>query len=57
MEGRSGSQDVMTSRLLDGVAIANQIRAEVAPAVQTFRAAAGRPPRRPRSPVGISSRQ
>ena len=30
--------------LLDGVAVANQIRAEVAPGVQRFRHAAGRPP-------------
>lgn len=30
--------------LLDGVAVANQIRAEVAPAVQQFSKAAGRPP-------------
>jgi len=34
----------MTARLLDGVAVANQIRAEVAPKVDAFRARAGRPP-------------
>ena len=33
-----------TARLLDGVAVANQIRAEVAPAVAAFTAKAGRPP-------------
>jgi methylenetetrahydrofolate dehydrogenase (NADP+)/methenyltetrahydrofolate cyclohydrolase len=32
------------ARLLDGVAVANQIRAEVAPAVADFTAKAGRPP-------------
>ena len=34
----------MSARLLDGVAIGNQIRAEVAPAVAQFTAKAGRPP-------------
>ena len=35
----------MAARLLDGVAVANQIRAEVAPGVEAFRARAGRPAR------------
>lgn len=34
----------MTARMLDGVAVANQIRAELAPAVSAFTARAGRPP-------------
>lgn len=34
----------MTARLLDGTAVANQIRAESAPAVAGFTARAGRPP-------------
>src|SRR5215510_15266905 len=34
----------MSARLLDGVAIGNQIRAEVAPAVAEFTKKAGRPP-------------
>jgi methylenetetrahydrofolate dehydrogenase (NADP+)/methenyltetrahydrofolate cyclohydrolase len=34
----------MAARLLDGVAVANQIRGEVAPAVAAFTAKAGRPP-------------
>ena len=34
----------MSARLLDGVAIANQIRGEVAPAVAEFTKSAGRPP-------------
>jgi methylenetetrahydrofolate dehydrogenase (NADP+)/methenyltetrahydrofolate cyclohydrolase len=34
----------VAARVLDGTAIANQIRAEVAPAVATFTAKAGRPP-------------
>jgi len=34
----------MAARLLDGVAVANQIRGEVAPAVAAFTARAGRPP-------------
>lgn len=34
----------MTARLLDGAAVANQIRAESAPAVAAFTARAGRPP-------------
>src|SRR5437763_16450994 len=34
----------MPARLLDGVAVANQIRSEVAPAVAGFTAKAGRPP-------------
>jgi len=34
----------MSARLLDGVAIANQIRGEVAPAVAAFTAKTGRPP-------------
>jgi len=34
----------MAARLLDGVAVANQIRSEVAPAVAAFAARAGRPP-------------
>jgi methylenetetrahydrofolate dehydrogenase (NADP+)/methenyltetrahydrofolate cyclohydrolase len=34
----------MAARWLDGVAVANQIRAEVAPAVAAFTAKAGRPP-------------
>ncbi len=34
----------MPARLLDGVAVANQIRAEVAPEVEAFRARVGRPP-------------
>jgi methylenetetrahydrofolate dehydrogenase (NADP+) / methenyltetrahydrofolate cyclohydrolase len=33
-----------TGRVLDGAAVANQIRAEVAPGVEAFRARAGRPP-------------
>jgi methylenetetrahydrofolate dehydrogenase (NADP+) / methenyltetrahydrofolate cyclohydrolase len=34
----------MTARVLDGTAVANQIRAEVAPAVAAFTARVGRPP-------------
>jgi methylenetetrahydrofolate dehydrogenase (NADP+)/methenyltetrahydrofolate cyclohydrolase len=34
----------MAARLLDGAAVANQIRAEVAPGVEAFRARTGRPP-------------
>src|SRR2546423_13284732 len=34
----------MSARLLDGVAVASQIRSEVAPAVAGFTAKAGRPP-------------
>src|SRR5437763_10492401 len=34
----------MPARLLDGVAVANQIRSEVAPAVAAFTKKAGRPP-------------
>src|SRR5688572_30712097 len=34
----------MSARLLDGTAVANQIRSEVAPGVEAFRARAGRPP-------------
>jgi methylenetetrahydrofolate dehydrogenase (NADP+) / methenyltetrahydrofolate cyclohydrolase len=34
----------MPARLLDGVAVANQIRAEVTPGIQAFTARAGRPP-------------
>src|ERR1041385_2574778 len=34
----------MAARLLDGIAIGNQVRAEVAPAVAAFTAKAGRPP-------------
>jgi methylenetetrahydrofolate dehydrogenase (NADP+)/methenyltetrahydrofolate cyclohydrolase len=34
----------MSARILDGVAVANQIRAEVAPEVEAFRARVGRPP-------------
>src|SRR5262249_53337388 len=34
----------MSPRLLDGVAVANQIRAEVGPAVGAFTARSGRPP-------------
>ncbi len=34
----------MAARVLDGTAVANQIRAEVAPAVAAFTARAGRPP-------------
>ena len=34
----------MPARLLDGVAVANQIRAELRPAVEAFTARAGRPP-------------
>ena len=34
----------MAARVLDGVAVANQIRAEVAPEVAAFRARVGRPP-------------
>jgi methylenetetrahydrofolate dehydrogenase (NADP+)/methenyltetrahydrofolate cyclohydrolase len=34
----------MPARVLDGVAVANQIRAEVAPAIASFTARAGRPP-------------
>ena len=34
----------MAARLLDGVAVAKQIRAEVAPDVEAFRARVGRPP-------------
>ena len=34
----------MTARLLDGTGVANQIRAESAPAVAAFTASAGRPP-------------
>ena len=36
--------DMRTARLLDGVAVAAQIRSEVAPAVAAFTAKAGRPP-------------
>src|SRR5580704_18770254 len=36
--------DMRTARLLDGVAVADQIRSEVAPAVAAFTAKAGRPP-------------
>src|SRR5438093_13416666 len=34
----------MPARILDGTAVANQIRAEVAPEVDAFRARVGRPP-------------
>jgi len=34
----------MSARILDGIAVANQIRAELAPAIATFTARAGRPP-------------
>jgi methylenetetrahydrofolate dehydrogenase (NADP+) / methenyltetrahydrofolate cyclohydrolase len=34
----------MPARLLDGVAVANQIRGEVAPEIEAFRSRAGRPP-------------
>jgi methylenetetrahydrofolate dehydrogenase (NADP+)/methenyltetrahydrofolate cyclohydrolase len=34
----------MTARVLDGAAVANQIRAEAAPEVEAFRARVGRPP-------------
>src|SRR5919197_5783691 len=34
----------MSSRLLDGTAVANQIRAELAPAVASFSSRTGRPP-------------
>jgi len=34
----------MTARLLDGIAVANQIRAESAPTIAAFTARAGRPP-------------
>src|SRR5437763_3992708 len=34
----------MSARVLDGLAVAKQIRAEVAPAVAPFAARAGRPP-------------
>jgi methylenetetrahydrofolate dehydrogenase (NADP+)/methenyltetrahydrofolate cyclohydrolase len=34
----------MPAQLLDGTAVANQIRSEVAPAVAAFTARAGRPP-------------
>jgi methylenetetrahydrofolate dehydrogenase (NADP+) / methenyltetrahydrofolate cyclohydrolase len=34
----------MSARILDGIAVAAQIRAEVAPAVEAFRAHIGRPP-------------
>ena len=34
----------MPARILDGVAVSNQIRAEIAPAVEAFRARVGRPP-------------
>jgi methylenetetrahydrofolate dehydrogenase (NADP+)/methenyltetrahydrofolate cyclohydrolase len=34
----------MPARVLDGVAVANQIRAEIAPQVAAFRAGSGRPP-------------
>jgi methylenetetrahydrofolate dehydrogenase (NADP+) / methenyltetrahydrofolate cyclohydrolase len=34
----------MAARVLDGAAMANEIRAEIAPAVAAFRARAGRPP-------------
>jgi methylenetetrahydrofolate dehydrogenase (NADP+)/methenyltetrahydrofolate cyclohydrolase len=34
----------MPARILDGTAVANQIRAEIAPAVERFTAASGRPP-------------
>src|SRR3972149_1447544 len=40
----NGTRRHMTARILDGVAVANQIRAEVAPQVAAFHAAAGRPP-------------
>jgi methylenetetrahydrofolate dehydrogenase (NADP+)/methenyltetrahydrofolate cyclohydrolase len=35
----------MTARVLDGTAVANQIRAELRPAIEAFTARAGRPPR------------
>ena len=34
----------MTARLLDGAALAHQLRAEAAPRVEQFAARAGRPP-------------
>src|SRR6195256_582303 len=34
----------MSARLLDGVAVANQIRAEAAPDIAAFKARTGRPP-------------
>ena len=34
----------MGARMLDGVAVANEIRAELRPAVAAFAARAGRPP-------------
>src|SRR5438445_5742294 len=41
--GPSASK-LMPARLLDGVGVANQIRAEVAPGIRAFTARAGRPP-------------
>jgi methylenetetrahydrofolate dehydrogenase (NADP+)/methenyltetrahydrofolate cyclohydrolase len=40
----SASEEKMTARVLDGTAVANQIRAEVAPAIAAFTARVGRPP-------------
>ena len=34
----------MSARVLDGIAVANQIRSELLPAVAAFTARAGRPP-------------
>lgn len=42
--GSKRRQEDMSARVLDGVAIANQIRGEVAPAVAEFTTKAGRPP-------------
>ena len=41
---RTGGISLMAARILDGTAVANQIRAELRPAVEAFTARAGRPP-------------
>src|SRR5207244_13584872 len=43
-ETRNGSCGRMSARLLDGTAVANQIRGELRPAVEAFTRQAGRPP-------------
>src|SRR6185436_5956691 len=41
---RGGGEELMAARVLDGTAVAQQIRAEVRPAVAEFTARTGRPP-------------
>jgi methylenetetrahydrofolate dehydrogenase (NADP+)/methenyltetrahydrofolate cyclohydrolase len=38
------ASEIMPARVLDGAAVANQIRGEVAPKIEAFRARVGRPP-------------